>query len=187
MTDRGQLVLAAAATIAVALLLVMLALLQFGYAGDIQAESNLESPYTDTLDAIERSAWDVTPRAESGDVPTVADTFQEEFEAETARIERAHVDDGTLVSIEINDTLATAFAADRCGDFGPCRANHGVVVQERDRSYYVAAVALDIEVVTQDRTARGTHVFAFEDGWYRPHDGTWYTHTQIEKRQVPRG
>lgn len=153
--NRGQLVLLAAAALAIALVPMALAYLQLGYHGDVRTQPGTD----DALPGVERTLDRALVTA-SADIPADYDwsersaavtTLRERLDPSLDSLRRARLDDGTAVGIAYNDTRARAWAADNCPsgpdrNFGSCRADRGVVVQERDGGTHVLAVAVDVSV-----------------------------------------
>ena len=164
--DRGQLVLVAAAVVAVALVPMALAYLQLGYHADVDAAK----PDTDHLDDARRLVgqgvrdasadvagsyrWRERERAVARANASLAPTFERlESRGRTA-----------LVDVAYNATAAEQWTARRCPsdaerDFGPCVVSNGVVVQERAGETHLLAVAVDVRVLGERRTTRATFVF----------------------------
>lgn len=170
-TNRGQLVLVAAAAIAVALLLVLTASVQLGYTGGATGTPNAAD--ADALDAAERAALEAATDRQAehtwNDRQDVVDDVTEAVDKRADRIETAGVERGVVYRIERNQSAAADRVDRVCpqGDgrsFGSCRAIDGIVVQERVGETHVVAVAIDLRVVTADRTIDGTHVIDAETG-----------------------
>jgi hypothetical protein len=155
--DRGQLVLVAAAVLAIALAPVVLAYLQLGYHADVAASGGYDDPVANAGDylgrAVHEAAADVRSeydwRARSDAVRAVRDRLN----SNRSRLAEARVAAGTAYGTRYNDSAARAWAAANCPDgpnrqFGACEARRGVVVQERAGEAHVLAVALDVTVTT---------------------------------------
>ena len=166
--DRGQLVLAAAAVIAIALAPVVFAYLQLGYAGDVEATRG----YADPAGNAERVLSQAVHEASAG-VPEhhpwreradAVDEVRAALEPRIATLEAARVERGTAVQVAYNDTAARAWLrSGRCPGgpnrrFGDCSADRGVVVQDRAGRTHVVAVAVDVRVTTRDGRTRATFV-----------------------------
>lgn len=165
--ERGQLVVLAAAAIAIALVPMALAYLQLGYHADVQASTVDDETIPDVERTLHRTLVSAT-----GDTVTQYG-WRDRSQAVTALRDRLHptiqsvstasLDSGTAVEISYNTTRAQVWANTHCPTgpdrtFGPCRADRGVVVQERDDRTHVLAVAFDVHVTSPDRTARVTTV-----------------------------
>jgi hypothetical protein len=156
-SDRGQLVLLAAAAIAVALVPLALAHLQLAYHADVGATGVDDAPVRDgerTLDRALQAAVDGIPAQypwgnRSGAVTAV----RGRLESDLATLNVSGVTEGTAYGITFNATRAGTWASRQCPDgparqFGPCRADRGIVVQERLGETHVLAAAVDIRVTT---------------------------------------
>jgi hypothetical protein len=164
--NRGQLVVLAAAALAIALVPMALAYLQLGYHEDVRT-----SPEEETLTAIDRTLSRALVTA-SDDVPATYDWDERSAAVTSVRdalapslstLRRSGLDSGTAVRITYNDSRAQAWERTNCPggparDFGPCRADRGVVVQERAGQTHVLAVAVDVSVTQPDATRNATLV-----------------------------
>lgn len=161
--DRGQLVLVAAAAIALALFPLVVAYLQLGYAGDVAAEPTDPAP-GDELDraldrAVRSAATDVDRRA-SASPGAAAETFRGSVEADLDRLETTRIEAGSAARIEYAPDTAVEWVGDDrwregvAADFDEPSVHGGVVIQDRAGEYVVLAVALDVELVEPDRTVR---------------------------------
>jgi len=165
--DRGQLVLVAAGVVAIALLPVILAYTQLGYAGLATSEPTATTPDEDALRALERAAY-AASTGEQGAAPWtqrsgVAETVAGQFDARAASVETGRVERGQVHEVERNESAAAAWAAAACPggpnrQFGPCDTVGGVVVQDRLGETHVVAIALDLRTVTEGGEYRGTYV-----------------------------
>ncbi|MEF8785814.1 MAG: hypothetical protein V5A45_07760 [Haloarculaceae archaeon] len=161
--ERGQLVVLAAAAIAIALVPMALAYLQLGYHADVQT-ATVED---DTVPAVERTLHQSLISA-SGDISArhgwhnrsdAVTTFRERLRPSIESLSTARLADGTAVEVAYNDSRAQVLADERCPrgpdrDFGPCRTDRAVVVQERDGRTHVLAIAVDVHVTTPDSTVQ---------------------------------
>lgn len=156
---RGQVVLLAAATVAIALVPMLVAYLQLGYHADVEASAEFESPVRDAERELghavrhaERSiagdyAWSEREAARRG--------FLEAFEPARRQLERARVEDGIAVEVARNRTAGDAWAREACPSgpkraFGPCRADGGIIFQERAGETHLLGAAFDVRVTTSD-------------------------------------
>ena len=158
MTRRGQLVLVAAAVVAVALAPVVLAYLQLGYHDDVRATGDYDDPTADTVRVLDREVTNV-----SGDIPAEYAWAQRRAAVSEARSELAptidrlrtvEIERGTVTEIAYNASAADAWRAGNCPggpgrQFGACVADRGVVVQERVDRTHVLAVAFDVTTTTE--------------------------------------
>jgi hypothetical protein len=157
--DRGQIVLIAAAVVAVALLSMTLAYAQLGYDADRTGVGATAAPVSEVDRGLTRSlrtaAREVRHRDDRSwrDHRSVADGVNESLQPDIDRLERAHAAESRSLSIELQDTAATQWARSRCPegrgrDFGPCRAVGGIVLQERAGEATVVAAAFRIRIVS---------------------------------------
>lgn len=153
---RGQLVLAAAAVLAVALAPVVFAYVQLGYHGDVDASMEYDTPVENAERMLSRS---VTESASS--IPGNYEWEEREEAVSVVRanlrpridtLESARIEDGTVYQVSYNQSAARDWTAN-CPygsnrEFGSCYEDRGVVVQERAGSTHVLAVAFDVTVTT---------------------------------------
>ena len=160
-TDRGQIVLVAAAVVAIALLSMTLAYAQLGYDADRTGAGTVEVASVSELDRSLTASLRVTAREmrHADDAPAsrdhraAAERVGASLSATGDRLERVHAGESRSLIIELDDTAATRWARERCPDgrgrhFGPCRAVEGVVVQERADDPAVVAAAFRIRIVS---------------------------------------
>ncbi|WP_435180059.1 DUF7261 family protein [Halorussus sp. AFM4] len=157
--ERGQLVLAAAAVVAVALAPVVMAYLQLGYHADVTASEQFDAPGRNAERLLSRAvhdaatgvpaeyAWDEREEA----VAAVRNDLRPRLDS----LRSSRVESGTVYQIEYNRTAAQAWRRTNCPagpnrQFGYCEARRGVVVQERAGETHVLAVAFDVRVTTDD-------------------------------------
>jgi len=155
---RGQLVLVAAVLVAVALAPVVLAYLQLGYHEDVRAASAVDDPTGDTVRVLDRA---VTRESESiprryawAEREQAVTAFRDALEPVRSRLQTAEMERGTVIEITDNATAASAWQAANCPggpgrEFGPCRTDRGVVVQERVDRTHVLAVGVDVTTTTE--------------------------------------
>lgn len=157
--DRGQLVLVAAAAIALALFPMALAYLQLGYAGDVTGPAASDEPSADLDRALHRAAHAATEDVageyqwEAREAAVIA--YKDALADDLDDLETARVEDGIGAEIEYAHAAAQEAAAVSCptGEnraFGNCEAIDGIVVQERTGETVVVAVAFDVRVTRQD-------------------------------------
>ncbi|WP_411715927.1 hypothetical protein [Natronomonas sp.] len=152
--ERGQLVLVAAAVIAIALVPILFAYLQLGFHPDVagapapsgvEAESFLDRSTHDAA-AATAGEYDWSQRSEMA--AAVRDAIGNDIETlETTRLE-----EGVAYEVSYNDTAAAAWRSGNCerGDgrrFGACETDGGVVMQERAGEAVLLAVGFDVRVV----------------------------------------
>lgn len=162
--DRGQIVLVAAAVVAVALLSMTLAYAQLGYDGDRTGAGSVEVASVSEVDRSLTGSLRATAReVRRGDDHawrdrrTVAERVTASLDADADRLERAHAEESRSLTVELDDAAATQWARERCPDgdgreFGPCRVIDGVVVQERADETAVVAAAFRVRVVSPDES-----------------------------------
>lgn len=164
---RAQLVLAAAAVIAVTLAPVVLAYLQLGYHDDVAASAEYDDPAANAERFLERAVHEASvgiPRAHPW--PQRARAVQAVRDRLAPRLETlagSRVAEGTAYEVDYNRTAARRWGANNCPggrgrEFGPCEARRGVVVQERAGETHVLAVAFDVRITTERGTRRLTLV-----------------------------
>lgn len=162
--DRGQIVLVAAAVVAVALLSMTLAYAQLGYDGDRTGAGSVEVASVSEVDRSLTGSLRATAReVRRGDDHAwrdrrmVAERVAASLDADADRLERAHAEESRSLTVELDDAAATQWARERCPDgdgreFGPCRVIDGVVVQERADETAVVAAAFRVRVVSPDES-----------------------------------
>jgi len=160
-TDRGQIVLVAAAVVAIALLSMTLAYAQLGYDADrtgagtaeVASVSELDRSLTASLRVAARDVRRADDAPASRDHRAAAERVGASLSATSDRLERVHTGESRSLVIELDDATATRWARERCPSgrgrhFGPCRAVEGVVVQERADHPAVVAAAFRIRIVS---------------------------------------
>jgi len=162
--DRGQLVLVAAAALAVALAPVVLAYLQLGYHADVTASADHDDPAANADRYLERAVHEAAADVQAEHAWTArADAVRavrSRLDSKRARLSAARIEAGTAYRTAYNDSAARDWASDHCPggpdrQFGDCAVRRGVVVQERGGRTHVLAVALDVTVTTErGRTTR---------------------------------
>nr|WP_255665926.1 hypothetical protein [Haladaptatus sp. DYF46] len=162
--DRAQLVLAAAAVVAVALAPAVFAYLQLGYSADVAASGDYEAPVGNAHRVLSRGV-----HAAATGIPSsyrwqrreaAVSAVRTDLEPVVNALRSSRVESGTVYQVEYNRSAARAWTADHCSEtrgpnrqFGSCNASRGVVVQNRDGETHVLAVAFDVRVTA-------------ERGWY---------------------
>lgn len=159
---RGQLVLAAAALLAVALVPMAFAYLQLGYDADVRASGDLADPARDAEHLLSRGVHEAAV-TNGTSVADAADRTRSNLAPWLDRLRRSGVEGGVAYRVSYNGTAAERWATTSCPGgrgraFGPCRARNGVVVQERAGDAHAVAVAVDVTVVTDDGETRVTWV-----------------------------
>ncbi|MFB6221340.1 MAG: hypothetical protein ABEH90_07855 [Halolamina sp.] len=164
--DRGQLVLVAAAVLALALVPLGFAYLQLGYHADVRATSAEESPGSETVRLLERAVHEASGEAtgqpwagRDGAAARVNRTLAADIDA----IEAAQVERGIAAEIRQNGTAAATWTDGNCPsgsgrEFGACETSGGLVIQERAGETHLVAVAFDVQVVSERGEAELTVV-----------------------------
>jgi len=164
-THRGQLVLLSGVVVALALLAMLTAFLQLGYGGD--AVTGDGDRVTDAGAYLQRvthdAASDLRGEYTWGERDRAVRALHRQLDADIATLERARAESGAVTTTAFNNSAAGRWATGNCPggparDFGPCRADGGVVVQERDGRTVVLAVAYDQTVATERSTTTLTTV-----------------------------
>jgi len=167
MKSRGQLVLLAAAVIAVALVPMITATMQLGYHPDGSARAVEPHPVTASEAVLDRAVAGVAPT-----VPTRYSWAEREravasvaaaIRPATRSINRSRTADGTVLAVTRNRTRASQWARTNCPggpgrQFGACSAAEGVVLQDRRGRAHLLAVAVDVRVTGQRERWRATLV-----------------------------
>lgn len=163
MNRRGQLVVLAAGVVVVALVPMLAAYLQLGYAEDVDATADDPSPTADAIRTLEGAVHDATADVPASydwsDRGAAADAVRSRLSPRIETVETSLLDRGIARSVAYNDTLAGEVASDECPggparQFGSCVADGGIVLQERAGEAHVVAVAVDIESTTEAGSAR---------------------------------
>lgn len=164
--DRGQVVIVAAAVVAIALVPMTLAYLQLGAHPDVQAGSDYGDPAVDAERMLERAvheaACDAPRRRWDARHATIA-AVDNDLQDAVTEIEGAAVEAGIAYQVDRNQSAASDWAATACPggemrEFGDCEASDGIVVQERADETHVVAVALDVTVTSKRGTTEFTLV-----------------------------
>ncbi|PSQ44467.1 hypothetical protein BRD17_04085 [Halobacteriales archaeon SW_7_68_16] len=170
--DRGQLVLAAAAVLAVALASIAMAYVGLGYDADVETVGPERDRLGDTVGTLSRAVhvaganatgtdWDRRERAVT--------TVREGLDRRIGAIEGASVGDGAATTVTFAPEAAAEWARTGCPggtdrEFGTCEARGGIVVQERAGETTVLAVGTRVRVRTAD-AVRETTVVIRTVGW----------------------
>jgi len=173
MTERGQLVLVAAVLVAVALAPIVLAYLQLGYHDDVWAASAVDDPTADAVRVLDRAVTresEPLPRRYRWTDRTAAVTaLRDALDPVRSRLGTAEMERGTVIEITYNATAARAWQSANCPrgpgrEFGACRTNRSVVVQERVDRTHVLAVGFDVTTTTERGETRVTVVLKARSG-----------------------
>lgn len=167
-TDRrGQLVLLASATLAIALVPLALAYLQLGYHEDVGAAGLDATPIHDGEQLLDRALQDAvvaTPVTYAWSNRTAAvTTIRDRLSPALSSLNGSSIERGMVYSVTYNLSRATSWASSRCPggsdrQFGTCRADRGVVVQERAGRTHVIAAAFDVRITARDADWQATTV-----------------------------
>lgn len=152
--ERAQVVLVAAALLAVALVPMAIAVGTLGYHDDVAAGRSTQPPGANAVRLLERAvheaAGDVDGRhwqARAG----AAAAANRSLESALRTLETARLEEGVAVSVTRNATAARAWAGANCpsgpnGQFGGCETLGGLVLQERAGEVTLLAVGFDVRV-----------------------------------------
>jgi hypothetical protein len=157
--SRGQLVLLAAATVAVAFAAILLAYLQLGYHPDVQASSDFDASVENGKRFLQLSAHDATVNVAGhydwSERTRAVSAVRTRLDGDVKRLETARVERGIVYRVRYNHTAAETWRRAYCPSgpdrqFGACRADRGVIVQNRSGRTHVIGVAMDLVVTTPD-------------------------------------
>lgn len=157
MTRRGQLVLVAAAALAIALVPMALAHVQLGYDEDVESAAVDTSRLAEAERLLHRALADASTNVPAQHawsnrddaVTAVRDRLRPTLTSlNTSRLRR-----GTVISVTYAQPRAETWATSQCPrgsnrQFGSCVADRGLVVQERLGRTHVLAAAVEVRVTT---------------------------------------
>ena len=158
MNDRAQLVLGAAALVAVALTPILFAYLQLGYSGDVAASGEYDAPVQNAQRVLSRGvhgAGSGVPESYRWQQRDAAiSTVRTDLQGTLDSLRSSRVDSGTVYQVEYNESAARVWRQANCPDgpnrqFGACEASRGVVVQNRDGETHILAMAFDVRVTME--------------------------------------
>ena len=167
---RAQLVLVAAAVIALALVPMAVAYLQLGYHADVEATSDAPAAGDEAVRVLERAVHNAaaTVAAErydsaGRDRARARSRARRLLDDDTRTLEASRVTEGVAYDVQENATAATQWDAsfDNTGpgrQFGPTAVDGGLVFQTRAGQTHLVAVAFDLHVTTDRGTTRLTVV-----------------------------
>ena len=156
-TKRGQLVLVAAAVIAIGLVPMLFAYLQLGYHPDTASDPEVSGEeavaYLDR--SVHRAARETAGEYEWGQRAAMADDVRKTLDADIDDLETARLQEGVAHEVRYNSTVAEEWVDDNCdrGDgkrFGDCAVDGGVATQERAGEAVLLAVGFDVRAVGPD-------------------------------------
>jgi len=145
---------------------MLTAFLQLGYHADV-ATSGDERVVADGESYLQRvthdAARDLRGEYDWSQRDAAVTALRSALEPRLATLERSRAGAGVAATGTLNRTAAERWADTHCPsgtgrEFGPCRADRGVVVQERDGRTLVVGVAYDLGVTTEQSTTRLTTV-----------------------------
>lgn len=161
MTRRGQLVLAAAALVAVALIPVVAAYLQLGYVPQTDgAADGRPGGHADRV--LTRAVGSTSPDLASSytwsEREDAVDAFRGDLASRLDALRTSRLTDGTAYVVEYAPGVARNWTTGSCPggpdrQFGGCEVVDGVLVQDRDGRTHVVAVAFRVRVVGSDGSA----------------------------------
>ncbi|MDS0297899.1 hypothetical protein NDI76_04020 [Halogeometricum sp. S1BR25-6] len=161
--DRGQVVLLAAVVVAVALVPMAFAYAQLGYApGDgTRPAADVDGVGRTLSTAFTGAATGVDGEHRWRNRTAAVDEVRTELVEDIARVERTATDRGQSLLVSYDAGAAEVWAAENCPGgrgraFGPCRADDGVVVQQRGNDTVVVAAAFDLSVVSAEERTNAT-------------------------------
>jgi hypothetical protein len=163
--DRGQLVLVAAAVIAIGLAPVLFAYLQLGYHPDTDRQPEISG--AESVAYLDRSVHDAAATT-AGEYrwparEAKAEAVRDELGGDIDTLETAALNEGRAREVRYNDTAASEWADANCESgpgkrFGDCVTDGGVVLQERAGEAVLVAVAFDVTLVGPDGESEMTVV-----------------------------
>lgn len=157
--ERAQLVLAAAALVAVALAPMVMAYLQLGYHGDVTASEGFDAPDRNAERLLARAVHDAASGVPDSfawdDRDLAVESVRADLDPRLDALRSSRVESGTVYRVAYDQSAAEAWRRANCPGgpdrrFGDCEARRGVVVQERAGETHVLAVAFDVRVTTPD-------------------------------------
>ncbi|GAB6860351.1 hypothetical protein JCM17092_04400 [Haloplanus litoreus] len=157
----------AAAVVVTALVPMLLAYAQLGYAGDVTVAPDERRTLSDGKRVLERSVAEATRAVSSGteaDQHRLAvDVAADRLDPAVARVETSATDRGVTVAVGRNASAARRWAASDCPRgpdraFGACHLTDGFVTQTRANTTALVAVAVDVRVRGPGGETRATFV-----------------------------
>ncbi|WP_232687309.1 DUF7261 family protein [Halobacterium zhouii] len=155
--ERGQLVLVAAALAALALVPVVAAYLQFGYAPAVaDTDVDHESRTVRVLQRIVDDAAEVGTGTPWGEREAAVEDVRQSLAPRIRQLETSRLNDNVVVNVTYDEALAASVdcPGGRGHAFGDCENRGGVVVQNRTGETVVVAVAFHVRVTTPGGVAR---------------------------------
>lgn len=156
--DRGQVVLLAAVVVAVALVPMTVAYAQLGYDADRTPSpeptdpSGIDEARETLRTSLVVAAADVDGEYAWEDRNAAAADVRADVDADVRRLVRDRASDERSLAVSANESVAARWAGRNCPggsgrEFGACRVEEGIVVQERANETTVVAAAFDLSVV----------------------------------------
>jgi hypothetical protein len=161
-------VLLAAALAALALIPLVVAYLQLGAHPDVAARTepdhDTERVVQSLSRAVENASLAVSGEYGSANRSRALARFDRALGPDVSRIEQSSLNESVVIAVSQNTSAARVWADTSCPSgenrqFGGCRVENGVVVQDRVGSVHVLAVALDVRISGPDGTTAATVVF----------------------------
>jgi len=152
--ERGQLVLVAAAVIAIALIGILFAYLQLGYHPDVDRSS--EPTGEEAVSFLDRSVHSAAAETAGeygwNERAALVAAVRSEIDDDIATLETARIKEGVGYRIQYARETATEWDGDVCRSepgkrFGDCKPENGIIVQERAGEAVLVAVAFDVNVI----------------------------------------
>ena len=169
--DRGQLVLVAAAVVAIGLAPVLFAYLQLGYHPDVETRPDVSGGQAvEYLDrSVHDAAADTAGEYTWADRDSMAAAVRDRIDDDVETLERARLDEGVTYVVGYNRTAAEKWVGDSCvrGDgkrFGDCTVDDGVAMQDRAGEAVLLGVAFDVRVIGPDGESEVTVVIGVGGG-----------------------
>ena len=116
--DRAQLVLLAAAIIALALVPILVAYVQLGYHADVRATDGYTAPVEDAERTLERAVYGASGSVDGeyhwGERRDAAETTREELAPRLENLEESRIERGTVYRVAYNDSAAGEYEDSEC-------------------------------------------------------------------------
>lgn len=149
-----------AVVVTIALVPIAAAYLQLGYTTSGQGQPADHSRVVDRAleQAVGGAENEVAGKYQWSERVDAIDRIRDRLDPRIDGIESPGRHETVAVSVTYNQSRAADVAATECPSgngrsFGPCQASRGVVVQDRAGETVIVAVALDIQVVTGEKTS----------------------------------
>lgn len=168
--ERGQLVLVAAAVVAIAFIGVLFAYLQLGYHPDVDRSSAVDGD--EAISFLDRSVHSATAEADGeyrwSEREALVSSVRATIDDDVETLETARIDEGVGYQVRYAHRAATEWDGQVCHStpgkrFGSCQSNGGIIVQERAGEAVLVAVAFDVKVAGPETSADVTVVIAVDE------------------------